>query len=160
MDTKICNTCENELPIAQFAFNKAKSDGFQDKCRECKKAYNASYYARTKHIHNPARAIHRNLRMARIQGQIFQYLQDHPCVDCGENDIVVLDFDHLGGKEFNVSEMVRRSASWSKILLEIGKCEVVCANDHRRRTATRGNWARLKAQQVRVVSSDGRALDS
>ena len=60
-------------------------------------------------------------------------------MDCGENDIVVLEFDHIGDDKLSsISLMISRAASWTTILKEIEKCEVVCANDHRRRTARRG----------------------
>ena len=45
---------------------------------------------------------------------LLDYLSAAPCVDCGERDPVVLDFDHVGP--------------------EIARCEVRCANCHRRRT--------------------------
>lgn len=68
------------------------------------------------------------------------YLQEHPCRDCGETDPVVLDFDHLPGQEkrFEIARAVNASTrAWSTIRVEIAKCEVVCANCHRRRTARR-----------------------
>jgi hypothetical protein len=48
----------------------------------------------------------------------------------------VLEFDHLRDKRFPIGQKlaVRR---WTSILVEIEKCEAVCANCHRRRTARR-----------------------
>ena len=67
--------------------------------------------------------------------RVLDYLKTHPCVDCGEDDPIVLEFDHLRDKVANISAM--RGHPWWKMLLEIAKCEVVCANCHRRRTAAR-----------------------
>jgi hypothetical protein len=48
---------------------------------------------------------------------------------CGERDIACLDFHHVGeGKEGNVSTI----SSWNKMVAEIEKCVVVCANCHRK----------------------------
>jgi hypothetical protein len=68
---------------------------------------------------------------------MIEYLLAHPCVDCGETDLLVLEFDHLRDKKYNIGEMVNRDFTWGSILREIEKCEVVCANCHRRRTYTR-----------------------
>ncbi len=70
----------------------------------------------------------------------------HPCVDCGESDPLALEFDHLGEKSFNIAKGLR-DHSWDTVLAEIRKCEVVCANCHRRRTARRGGFARAVVAQ-------------
>lgn len=77
---------------------------------------------------NTARAKVRNRKF------IFEFLLKNPCVDCGESDPVVLEFDHVVGKKHrNVSAMVINASSIKKIQEEIDKCEVRCANCHRRR---------------------------
>lgn len=60
------------------------------------------------------------------------------CVDCGETDPLVLDFDHvIGEKKHNISDLARSSYSREKIMEEIDKCEVRCANCHRKITHKR-----------------------
>jgi hypothetical protein len=66
----------------------------------------------------------------------------HPCADCGETDPVVLEFDHLGDKRFTIGVAIR-DRNWQSVLEEMAKCEVVCANCHRRRTATRRGSLRV-----------------
>lgn len=68
-----------------------------------------------------------------------EYLATHPCVDCGESDQRVLEFDHVRGtKLMAVATMLSRCASIEKVFDEINKCEVRCANCHRKATVTRG----------------------
>lgn len=59
------------------------------------------------------------------------------CTDCGEKNHIVLDFDHLKDKKYNISRMIHDGFSWEAIKKEIAKCEVVCANCHRIRTHAR-----------------------
>jgi hypothetical protein len=60
------------------------------------------------------------------------------CLDCGEGNPVVLDFDHVRGeKRANISDMVRWSYSLETIKKEIRKCEVRCSNCHRKKTHER-----------------------
>ena len=59
------------------------------------------------------------------------------CVDCGITNHIVLDFDHLRDKKYNISRMIHDGFSWAAIKKEISKCEVVCANCHRVRTHNR-----------------------
>jgi hypothetical protein len=59
------------------------------------------------------------------------------CVDCGINNHIILDFDHLRNKKYNISRMIHDGFSWKAIKKEIEKCEIVCANCHRIRTYNR-----------------------
>jgi len=63
------------------------------------------------------------------------------CTDCGEKDPIVLEFDHKepAHKELDVSRLIGKSIK--RLQKEIDKCEVVCANCHKRRTAKMfGSW--------------------
>lgn len=76
-------------------------------------------------------------------GMLRAYLLGHPCVDCGEGDLAVLDFDHVrGDKAGHVPVMCSGGLSWATITREIEKCEVRCANCHRRKTAGQFAWFR------------------
>jgi hypothetical protein len=69
---------------------------------------------------------------------VSDYLSTHPCVDCGEKDPIVLEFDHVRGtKKTTVTRM-----SMNQMRVEIQKCEVRCANCHRRRHAREEKWLR------------------
>jgi hypothetical protein len=62
-------------------------------------------------------------------------IKDVPCQDCGGSfPSCAMDFDHRdpSEKQFDIGKTVTRA--WDKILLEIDKCDIVCANCHRIRT--------------------------
>ena len=65
---------------------------------------------------------------------IRNYLLRSPCIECGEGDVIVLDFDHRQGKVGGVVKMARDGCSLDKLMREVDKCEVRCGNCHRRRT--------------------------
>lgn len=71
----------------------------------------------------------------------FDYLKSHSCIDCGEGDPIVLEFDHVRGeKKLGVAKMVAEGYSLATVINEISKCEVRCANCHRRKTALQFGW--------------------
>ena len=74
----------------------------------------------------------------RLLNLIQNYKVCNGCADCGYNSHAeALDFDHLRDKKFNIASAPRKGYSWERILIEINKCEVVCANCHRVRTKIR-----------------------
>lgn len=139
---KRCSGCKNWLPLEAFNRRTTAPDGRQWNCREC----NSRWHAENKPRHN-AMIQARNKRVRQeLTQKVLDYLLDHPCVDCGETDPVVLDFDHLRDKVNAVSLMAGRAiASWERIQTEIAKCEVRCANCHRRATARRAMTFRYRA---------------
>ena len=143
MTLKWCYACKTDKDRERdFSINRARSDDRNNMCKACKKVYNAGHYGQTKAKFNPGRAERRKRAGVVAREHVYDYLRTHPCVDCGETDIVVLDFDHQFDKVKDISVLLQDGASWSTILKEIEKCEVVCANDHRRRTARTFGWRR------------------
>jgi hypothetical protein len=140
---KTCTTCRISKPLSAFNKNVGRKDGVQSNCRECAKVSSASYYASHKpqllelSIKNRERYLERNRRY------LFEYLQSHPCVDCGMSDIRVLEFDHVRGvKRFGVGKLARHASSIESLQSEIDKCEVRCRNCHQIVTYERagGSW--------------------
>lgn len=130
----------------------------QTRCRDCHKRYAATHYVENKSAYLHRSKINNPITQARLRERVARYLEEHPCVDCGESDIVVLDFDHVRGeKSHNVAQLVLDSASWDRVSVEIDKCDVRCANCHRRRTAAAGNFWRYRRRTPACV---GRGLVS
>jgi hypothetical protein len=135
---KRCCSCNIEKQETEFNKNRTKRDGLQIQCRDCSKDQSKDYYKRNKKTHSVICARQSKRLRDLNKERILNYLSFHPCVDCGEIDVVVLDFDHVREEKFkNVSSMVSQGYSWTSILEEIKKCDVRCANDHRRRTHER-----------------------
>lgn len=100
------------------------------------RAYAKKHYSENKARYRE-RAIACNARArAKIRQWLTAYLSAHPCVDCGESDQIVLEFDHLDPttKRYNITDMAQRGQSLSLVQIEVSKCAVRCANCHRRRT--------------------------
>ena len=94
-----------------------------------KEWYYKNHESRLKHI----RDFRTNKRKLYLN-KIVQYLKSHPCVDCGQDNIMTLEFDHLGNKKDNVMHMVKILKNWKLIELEIAKCEIRCSNCHKIKT--------------------------
>ena len=141
MDTKFCPSCKTDKPLAEFARNRSKKDGLAAQCRECKKRYQRDWYKRNQKQHRKNANAWRDKRREELYRVVFDYLSSHPCLDCGETDPVLLDFDHVDGtKEAAISRMITDCRPVATVMREIEKCEVRCANCHRIRTAREGRW--------------------
>lgn len=117
---KRCCTCKQIKPLDEFNRMTKSKDGRQGSCRDCNKAYHYAHWER----HMAQIKARRKRQREAARAFMVQYLRDHPCVDCGEADIVVLEFDHLRDKYKNVSYLVNtnelprikeeiKSAKWS-----------------------------------------------
>lgn len=139
---KRCHICEKTKELSEFHKNKRKKDGLNHYCKDCAKVKNRDYYLKTPE-RNPQRRSSMVARQKIAEEFVWKYLLTHPCIACPETDPVVLDFDHVTGtKLFNISYAVKRGFSIELIEEEIKKCEVRCANCHRRITAARAGWFR------------------
>lgn len=136
MNEVICLKCKLSLPMDRFNKNKSKKTGIQTYCRECQNVIDKENYRTSKKTRDRVRA---NNILARINNRAFvlEYLKTNPCIDCGNNNVLVLQFDHIVDKKYDISYMTRCSYSTSSIRKEIEKCEVRCANCHLIKTEER-----------------------
>lgn len=137
---KVCPRCGESKSLAEFPFRTLNSSRRNAYCKPCSKDYCREYYYRTREKANIRRRLnarrHRKENRARVQA----YLAKSCCVDCGETDSIVLEFDHVNGTKMgNISDMAGHSVRWSRLDAEIAKCQVRCANCHRRRTHAHRN---------------------
>jgi len=97
-----------------------------------------------------ARSFKRN-KVQRVRNREFvkSIKEISECIDCGENNPLVLDFDHVKGEKIMaISNMSNKAYCIDTISKEMDKCEVRCANCHRiitekRRDDRRGINAKL-----------------
>jgi len=137
---KECSKCLIVKNVLEFGVRKRSKDGLMGICRECKRKYDKEFH---KNRPKECKQKKQNLMTKRrkdILKTIWNYAISIWCKDCGYNDNkAALQFDHKYNKTMAVSEMVRRGYSIENIMIEIKKCDVVCANCHHIRTAKQFN---------------------
>lgn len=136
---KLCRGCNTEKSLDEFGKNSSKKDGRQTQCKDCRNRYAASWYKDNSELHKQRVAPAKKRALDRNRAALWGILEEAICEDCGESDPLVLEFDHTNEKDAGVSTL--HSGSLPRMLDEIKKCDIVCANCHRKRTYNRsGCW--------------------
>lgn len=137
-----CSGCSLVKPIKQFK----KSKG--NLCTDCAKEDSKRRYKERSAYHSENKKQRKDI----VREAIFNYLSECCCIDCGENDPLVLEFDHIKGEKImSISNMISRAFRWEVIYKEIEKCAVRCANCHRRKTLKESGSYRLTYQKKDVT---------
>ncbi len=136
---KRCSTCHEVRPLAAYNRRRSAPDGLQARCRECCRAWYVE------HAGPHQLDVRRRNDRARVElrDRLVEHLLSHPCVDCGERDLRLLELDHLDPltKRDGVGRLVAQAMSWAVVAREIAKCDVRCAACHRLRTQeVAGSW--------------------
>lgn len=139
----VCSTCRESLPENNFSRDKTSGRGYAYNCKPCHNRYSREkWYPKNREKQLQATRISNEKSLERNKQYILDYLINHSCVDCGESDPIVLEFDHVTGtKKFEISKGMS-IYTLSRIIEEINKCEIRCANCHRRKTAKDLGWWR------------------
>src|SRR5260221_10932236 len=117
---KICPKCKRELDESKFNW-RVKYTKLASHCKDCSRKYIREHYKNNLQYYlNKAKKRRNNIATV-YHKYIGDYLSSHPCMDCGEKDILVLEFDHKDrkNKRFNISTMVRRGLHIEKLVSEI-----------------------------------------
>ncbi len=114
---------------------------------EKRKEYSKSYYEANKKVYQARYQANREALIKATRDKtivnreyIQAYKEANPCTDCGKFfHYCVMEFDHIDSenKLSDISKLMSSPYKLKKILDEIAKCELVCANCHRIRTCKR-----------------------
>ena len=107
---------------------------------EKRKAYAKKHYEANKAAYKARAKEHSKKQTQKLRQYVWDYLSDNPCVDCGETDPLVLQFDHRSDKKYHIVDMVYNAVGVEKLQSEIDKCDIRCANCHMRKTAKDSGW--------------------
>jgi transposase-like protein len=140
-----CGRCRQVLPLASFHVSR---HGRQSWCKTCRAEY--MHERGELHLQQTRRA--RDHRRAQARDLVLRLLSTGGCADCGLTDPLVLEFDHIGEKTMDVAKLVHEGYSLWRVELEVSRCEIVCANCHRRRTARRSRTWRVDPDKKWAVN--------
>ncbi len=137
---KTCSRCK--MLLNEIDFNWKKQNVRKSSyCKKCSRLYIKEHYlSHRKYYLDKAKKRNEFVR-SQTCNLIKNYLLLHPCIDCGENDLNVLEFDHKDPaiKIDTVSHIIQRKLSQQKLLDEMSKCDIRCANCHRKKTNRENN---------------------
>lgn len=94
----------------------------------------ADWYQRNKELVDERTRSQKAVKYEHIR----QLKEASPCTDCGVfYPYYVMDFDHITDDKVADIKWLVQHKGWQQVLDEIAKCELVCANCHRKRTHDR-----------------------
>jgi hypothetical protein len=139
-----CTICQEEKSVEAFAWKNKAGGVKHSRCKECQREVMKNHYRANKRYYIKKADRQQEKMLLENRTMVYEYLLQHPCVDCGETDPVILEFDHVKDKkEQEIAKMIAH-CSWARIGREIEKCDVRCCNCHTRKTAKeRGYWKYL-----------------
>jgi hypothetical protein len=153
-EKRVCSKCGFLKEATEFPFRNKVKGTRHSYCLPCGRSLSKNHYKNNVPYYVRKAHLRRKELLDGINEKLFDYLEHHSCVDCGESDPVVLEFDHVRGeKSYNVSAMGWLVLAWDSLLKEIEKCEVRCANCHRRKTAERRGSYRYKRRLDSLAES-------
>src|SRR5438132_4280497 len=108
---KRCCRCGQTKDINEFTLRDRLKGVLHSYCRECHARWNREHYQRNKATYIANARRHNAIYQAENLLRLIDYLLAHPCLDCGEPDLLVLDFDHRdrATKRMAVANLLRYS---------------------------------------------------
>lgn len=128
---KKCYRCCLELVEEEFPMRRGSRIGV---CRDCYKAHYGDPDQLDRAYSEKVRNTNHK-RKERCRSYLYDILLKSSCVDCGLSDPIVLEFDHRNPEEkYRDVSLLVQQGSIELLKTEVSKCDIVCANCHRRRT--------------------------
>lgn len=140
---KICTICKIQKTADNFNRKSTSKDGLQNVCRGCNSRRTKLHYEKNSEKIKQRTAVRKKVQKKILRDYIWSLLETNGCIDCGEKDPIVLEFDHRNNKLNSVSRLIMNAVHLNVLKSEIEKCDIRCANCHKRKTAKDFNWWRV-----------------
>lgn len=126
------------------------------KDKEKQSAFQRQHYEDNKSLYLLKARQWNKTNRAAVEDYLFQYLNEHPCLDCSEIDAVLLEFDHRSQAEKveSVATMVAQYYSVKTVKAEVAKCDVRCVRCHRLKTARDAEYWLYRRSRMTVIDTD------
>ena len=125
---KVCTTCKTDKPLTLFSKSKYTNDGLNRKCKECQ----SNYYKNRKDRHRLSVISWEKRRNDSLRRIVIERLSEG-CIDCGESNILTLEFDHVekkSNRHHSISTLMNDRVTDERLIEELNRCQVRCANCH------------------------------
>jgi hypothetical protein len=141
---RVCSRCHAAKPLSEFPIKDKQRGTLRSYCRPCCSEYGKEHYRKNAGVYTARARARAAIDRPRNREYVATFLKTHPCVDCGEGDPIVLEFDHRDPttKRDDVGRLMHM-ANLTAVVAEVEKCDVRCGNCHRIRTATQFGSYRL-----------------
>jgi hypothetical protein len=154
---RTCKRCGTSKPLDEFYEIRYQTKRGEARCRQhtcascCVKAsvknrkmqWSSKYKAYATNFYSSEAATNRQRACRDRLRALVDSAKSGACMDCRRKfHPVCMDFDHRNpaSKTDSVTQLVAKRRKWEVIAAEIAKCDLVCANCHRIRTAAAGGW--------------------
>lgn len=135
--TKECTKCHLIFPMTYFTPAPLGKSGRSAQCQECLRLRYKLY--RENAAYQEKASTRAKVTYEERKAEFYTWLSTKSCVECGERDFRKLEFDHLRDKKFGIAQAVGKVKA--EILFEeVAKCDIICSNCHKVRTALRGDY--------------------
>lgn len=126
---KTCITCSETKEYIEFTKDNATKDGYRPYCRICNRIRERNRYPKYREDH-----LKRSVdRQTKITFDLHCLKGSIGCYKCGEDDPRALDFHHKDPTEkVDQVPVIWHNRGKEAALEEAAKCEVLCANCHRK----------------------------
>jgi hypothetical protein len=132
MPNKNCNHCGKYKDEEEFDW-RFKSLGIPHKtCKDCMHEFNKTYFeGSAKERYREQVRERKELARKYARDYVIEYLKTHPCESCGESDVRVLEFHHIGDKDMAAGlwflEDIPLKGSWKRSAVAKFSVQIVTA---------------------------------
>ena len=120
-----CYKCGKFRAAKFFSRRTRNKNGLSEICKDCKRNNRLGISQEHRYPYFRRFRAEKRKRLDEIKART-------GCSSCGENDTRCLQFHHLDSKQKDrtISRLYAGTWGWERILREIAKCVVLCANCH------------------------------